>query len=66
MKTDSQLKTWTSKDQITLSINNETLLIEMIIVDGKSVSKYGYLQTYKHIPRGEADINGYYQRSKVH
>jgi hypothetical protein len=35
----------------------------MIIIDGKSVSKYGYLQTYEHIPRGEADENGYYRRS---
>lgn len=35
----------------------------MIVIDGKSVSKYSYLQTYEHIPRGEPDINGYYARS---
>jgi len=54
---------WNPKDQMELSINNETLNIRMFIIDGKSVSKYGYLQTYKHIPRGLPDDNGYYARS---
>ena len=35
----------------------------MIIINGKSVSKYGYLQTYEHLPRIEPDENGYYVRS---
>ena len=56
-------KDWKSKDQMTLSINNETLSIRMIIIDGKDVSKYGYLQTYEHISRGLPDDNGYYARS---
>ena len=57
------LNDWIPKDQMELSINNETLSIRMIIIDGKSVSKYGYLQTYKHISRGLPDDNGYYARS---
>ena len=37
--------------------------IRFIIIDGKSVSDYGYLQTYEHIPRGLPDKLGYYARS---
>jgi len=51
------------KNKIRIFCNNETLVICYIIINGKSVSKYGYLQTYEHIPRGEADDNGYYRRS---
>jgi hypothetical protein len=50
-------------DHISLHINNETMLTDRIYIDGKYVSKYSYLQTYQHIPRGEADGNGYYRRS---
>lgn len=60
---DPTLKTYKPNDQIQLIINNETMLIRMIIINGVSISKYGYLQTYEHIPRGEPDNNGYYQRS---
>ena len=46
-----------------VSINNQTLQLRCKI-DGKYIKTlYGYLQTYKHIPRGEPDINGYYTRS---
>jgi len=51
------------KDQISLSINNETLLIRMIIINNVSESLYSYLQTYEHIKRGEPDRHGYYARS---
>ena len=49
-------------DHISLHINNETIT-NRIYIDGKYVSKYSYLQTYQHIPRGKPDINGYYRRS---
>lgn len=42
--------------------NNETLRIDIINPHGKK-GIYGYLQTYQHIPRGDADNNGYYLRS---
>ncbi len=42
---------WIPKNQIAVSINNETLLINMITIDGKNESIYSYLQTYEHIPR---------------
>lgn len=56
-------KNWEPKDQMSFFINNETITIRMIIINGKSVSKYGYLQTYEHLPRIEPDENGYYVRS---
>lgn len=62
-KSNPQMINWVPKNQITCSCNNETLQIRMIIIDGKNVTKYGYLQTYKHISRGEPDKNGYYARS---
>jgi len=62
-KNEPTMKTWKSKDVISVSINNETLNIKAIIINGKSVSKYGYLQTYAHIPRTGPDIYGYYARS---
>jgi hypothetical protein len=51
------------KDHIQLCINNETMQTDRIYIDGKYVSKYSYLQTYQHIPRGKPDANGYYRRS---
>jgi hypothetical protein len=42
--------------------NNETIQI-FVIINGKSVGLYSYLQTYEHIPRGEPDSHGYYRRS---
>jgi hypothetical protein len=51
------------ENTIRVFCNNETLVICYIIVNDESVSKYGYLQTYEHLPRGEADVNGYYQKS---
>ena len=48
---------------ISVNCNNETLLCERIVIDGKYVGLYGYLQTYEHILRGEPDKNGYYARS---
>lgn len=56
-------KNWKPKDQMSFFINNETISIRMIIINGKSVSKYGYLQTYDHLPRIGPDENGYYVRS---
>jgi hypothetical protein len=50
-------------DHIAVSINNETILVDRICINGKYCSKYGYLQTYEHLPRGLPDNNGYYQRS---
>ncbi len=50
------------KFEITCSCNNETIQIN-IIENGKFIGKYGYFQTYEHIPRGEVDVNGYYVRS---
>ena len=49
--------------KISLGINNETILFKSQIVMGINVGKYSYLQTYKHIPRGEPDENGFYERS---
>jgi len=43
------------------------LIMRLFIVGNIKVldecSKYHYLQTYEHIPRGEPDKNGYYARS---
>lgn len=47
---------------IRCNCNNETLQI-WSVKDGKVSGHYSYLQTYAHIPRGEADHNGYYRRS---
>ena len=52
-----------NSDHITLSVNNETILVDRICINGKYCSKYSYLQTYEHIPRGLPDSNGYYKRS---
>lgn len=63
MKTDRTLKGWVPSDQMSFICNNETLIIRSIIINGESVSKYGYLQTYEHLPRQNPDANGYYVRS---
>ena len=55
-------KNYKCPDHISVTINNETIIVGNISVDGVW-SKYHYLQTYEHIPRGEADNNGYYARS---
>ena len=55
-------KNYKCSDHISITINNETIIVGNISVDG-IWSIYHYLQTYAHIPRGEADINGYYRRS---
>jgi hypothetical protein len=48
---------------VCVTINNETLQLRCKL-NGKYIDTlYGYLQTYKHLPRGEADKNGYYKRS---
>ena len=62
LKEFENLSDWKPKDQLSVTINNETLVIRMFIINGKSVSKYGYLQTYEHIPRGLPDVYGYYRR----
>lgn len=49
-------------DHMSIQINNETILVGNMSVNGVW-SQYSYLQTYEHIPRGEADENGYYRRS---
>jgi hypothetical protein len=51
-----------TKDHICVNINNETIIVGNTCVDDQW-SKYQYLQTYEHIPRGEPDENGYYRRS---
>lgn len=48
---------------ISCSCNNETLLLKMTVIDGESVGIYGYLQTYKHLPRERPDKHGYYEKS---
>jgi len=54
---------WAKESMVHITVNNETLQIRCKI-DGKYITTmYGYLQTYKHIPRGEPDKNGYYARS---
>jgi len=63
MKTDPTLSKWVSKNRINLSINNETLNINGVIINGENAGIYGYLQTYEHIPRHGPDVNGYYSRS---
>jgi len=59
---ESERLTYKSSDHASITINNETIIVGNMSVDG-IWSKYHYLQTYEHIPRGEADVNGYYQRS---
>lgn len=56
-------KEWSNDFFIRCLINNETIVFQGIVKNGESVGKYGYLQTYLHIPRGEPDIHGYYRRS---
>lgn len=51
-----------SPDHISVNINNETIIVGNMSVDGVW-SRYHYLQTYEHIPRGEPDEHGYYKRS---
>jgi hypothetical protein len=51
------------KDHIGVHINNETILLDRIVIDGVCPGKYGYLQTYEHIPRIGPDKNGYFARS---
>lgn len=57
------------RDNITfgVSCNNETMIFKCYSKESdlkiKSVGHYHYLQTYKHINRGEPDKNGYYKRS---
>ena len=51
-----------SKFEIACFCNNETIQIH-VLDDDKLIGRYGYLQTYQHIPRGEPDDFGYYQRS---
>lgn len=48
--------------KIFCSCNNETIQVH-ITENKKFIGLYGYFQTYLHIPRGEPDENGYYQRS---
>ena len=50
------------QNSMTISCNNQTMQFN-VIVDGEYQCTYGYLQTYDHIPRGEADSQGYYARS---
>jgi hypothetical protein len=52
-----------TQDHIEITINNETIILAKVLINGIFCSKYHYMQTYLHIPRGEADINGYYARS---
>ncbi len=59
---NSERLNYKSPDHISITINNETIIVGNMSVDGKW-SRYHYLQTYKHIPRGEADEFGYYRRS---
>lgn len=49
-------------DHISVNINNETIIVGNICVNNEW-SIYHYLQTYEHLPRGDADENGYYHRS---
>jgi hypothetical protein len=58
----TEQKKATSRDHICLFINNETIVLGNMSADGEW-SKYNYLMTYEHIPRGEPDENGYYTRS---
>jgi hypothetical protein len=46
--------------------NNETLCVDVIRNDDgvfQNGGIYSYFQTYRHIPRGQPDKNGYYLRS---
>jgi len=52
-----------NNSSISININNETLQLKCQI-NGEIVrTLYSHLQTYKHLPRGESDENGYYIRS---
>ena len=46
-----------------VTINNETLQLRCKLNGNYIHTLYGYLQTYKHLPRGKADKNGFYKRS---
>ncbi len=49
-------------NSIWCTCNNETIQIH-VIANKKYIGIYGYLQTYAHIPRGDADNHGFYARS---
>jgi len=49
-------------NMISCHCNNQTIQFR-VIINGQYQKIYGYLQTYDHLPRGEPDTNGYYQRS---
>jgi len=49
-------------DHMIISINNEKVIVGNMSVNNKW-SIYNYLDVYEHLPRGEPDENGYYQRS---
>lgn len=55
-------KKYKAPDHISVTINNETIIVGNMSVGG-IWSRYHYLQTYEHIPRGEPDKFGYYARS---
>lgn len=55
-------KEFVPSNHISITINNETIIVGNIFIDGKC-GPYHYLQTYEHIPRGEPDQHGYYARS---
>lgn len=59
---NEERKNYKAPDHISININNETIIVGNMSVDGEW-SKYHYLQTYEHIPRGEADQWGYFARS---
>jgi len=52
---------YTTPDHMVITLNNEKILCGNMSANGKW-SIYHYLDLYEHIPRGEPDINGYYQR----
>jgi len=58
--TDEQRKI--SRDHMSISINNEKIIVGNMCVNNQW-SIYHYLDVYEHLPRGEPDEHGYYQRS---
>ncbi len=60
--TIEERQSYKTPDHISITINNETIIVGNISADDVW-SRYHYLQTYQHIPRGEADEWGYYARS---
>ena len=49
-------------DHMIITINNEKILCGNMSANNEW-SIYHYLDVYEHLPRGEPDVNGYYQRS---